>query len=384
MTEPLLVPATIRRILVIRLGAIGDMVITLPALQALRRSFSDAWIDLVANPIPASFVVGRGLVDRFAPYDVAVAAGIDSGRSPNEQCAGGNRAGAGSCQADHYDLAVLWVGDPRAALLGRLAELRWRHAVVCDPLGQAAGGPLHAADRLLASIGAMDRSPAPAQPAEAGPAPSVTPAAIPRFFPTHAERVEARGVLNRLGLAPGVSGRRLIAIHPGSGGARKNWPAERFAAVADALLRRGESVLIVAGPADGEAVGQVERRLWQWRRSDQLAQIPLLPLPVLAATLEQADAYLGNDSGVSHLAAAAGTPTVAIFGPTDPAIWAPRGRRVRVLRFALPGEPAGRQTADQAEVAEVMRALDAALDVAGGPYGIIGRGEGPGPEMAEN
>lgn len=133
----------------------------------------------------------------------------------------------------------------------------------------------------------------------------------------------AHARLTRLGLA----GRRWVAVHPGSGSASKNWPVERLATLVERLPSTvGASALVLAGPADEDAVAQLLARL---------APPPLLvrdlPLPELAAALQHADAYVGNDSGPTHLAAMLGRPTLALFGPTDPALWAPRGPRVRVL-----------------------------------------------------
>jgi ADP-heptose:LPS heptosyltransferase len=116
---------------------------------------------------------------------------------------------------------------------------------------------------------------------------------------------------------------RFLAVHPGAGSPAKAWPAERFAA----LVRRhaaGHRWLLVAGPADGDA-------------ADALLSLPgavvarELPLRVLAAVLSRAGLFVGNDSGVSHLAAAAGAPTLALFGPTDPAQWSPVGPHVETV-----------------------------------------------------
>lgn len=114
---------------------------------------------------------------------------------------------------------------------------------------------------------------------------------------------------------------RFLAVHPGSGSPAKNWPAEQYRALAEALSPSCPW-LLVEGPADGAAVA------------------PLRPLAVIAhglsprvlgAVLARAGLYVGNDSGVSHLAAAWGAPTLALFGPTDPGVWSPVGERVSVL-----------------------------------------------------
>jgi len=103
----------------------------------------------------------------------------------------------------------------------------------------------------------------------------------------------------------------FAVIHPFSGSARKNWPLERFREVA---ARLSIPVRWCAGP--DEAIEDAVR-------FDNLYE--------LARWLASARAYIGNDSGITHLAAAVGTPVVAIFGPTDPVVWAPRGERVSVV-----------------------------------------------------
>ena len=116
---------------------------------------------------------------------------------------------------------------------------------------------------------------------------------------------------------------RFLAVHPGAGSPTKAWPAERFAA----LVQRhaaGHRWLLVAGPGDVAAAAP-------------LLSLPGavvargIPLRSLGALLSQAGVFVGNDSGVGHLAAAAGAPTLALFGPTDPATWSPVGPHVETL-----------------------------------------------------
>jgi ADP-heptose:LPS heptosyltransferase len=117
---------------------------------------------------------------------------------------------------------------------------------------------------------------------------------------------------------------RFLAIHPGSGSPAKNWPAARFATLADRLAW-GEPFLLVEGPADAEAVAEIRAT------SPRAVLAKGLPLRVLGALVAQASLYVGNDSGVSHLAAAFGAPTLALFGPTRAAEWRPCGPRVLAL-----------------------------------------------------
>ncbi len=138
----------------------------------------------------------------------------------------------------------------------------------------------------------------------------------------------------------------FVAVHPGSGSASKNWSAPRFAELVDRLAA-GERWLLVSGPADAAASASLlERR-------DCVVAHELAPR-VLAALLSRAGVYVGNDSGVTHLAAACGAPVLAVFGPTDPELWAPVGPRVRVVR--APGADLSRLAVDVvSQAAEPMR-----------------------------
>jgi hypothetical protein len=121
-----------------------------------------------------------------------------------------------------------------------------------------------------------------------------------------------------------------ILIHPGSGSPAKNWPARRFAETIRAL---GRPVRLVVGEADAQAAADVEACL-----GGLLPRLEGVPLEELAARLAGARAYLGNDSGVSHLAGLCGTRTVVLFGPTSPAVWRPLGPHVHVAPFDAPIE----------------------------------------------
>ena len=109
-----------------------------------------------------------------------------------------------------------------------------------------------------------------------------------------------------------------VIIHPGSGSRSKNWPLTHFEELAALLESDGYRVAWAMGPAEEE---------WPTR----LDVLPPMPLVELAGVFAGARLFVGNDSGISHLAAATGCPTVAIFGPTNPAIWKPAGPRVQVV-----------------------------------------------------
>lgn len=136
--------------------------------------------------------------------------------------------------------------------------------------------------------------------------------------------------------------RDAVILHAGSGSKRKNWPIDRFVALGRTLAREGFKVIWTKGPADEEPpVGA---------HDFEILESP--PLVVLAATLATARAFVGNDSGVSHLAAAVGAPTLALFGPTRDAVWRPDGAFARTMRA-----PEGKL--ERLEVASVMAAVRA-------------------------
>lgn len=128
-------------------------------------------------------------------------------------------------------------------------------------------------------------------------------------------------------------GQPIVVTHMGSGGKRKIWPIPGWRTLLGRLAReRGERLVTVLGPADDplrEIVHDMAREL-------DLTVMEGLSLSQLAALLSRASAYVGNDSGVTHLAAAMGVPTVALFGPTRPQVWAPLGDHVRVIQSDWP------------------------------------------------
>ncbi len=111
-----------------------------------------------------------------------------------------------------------------------------------------------------------------------------------------------------------------VVIHPGSGSAAKNWPLERFCRLAETLEKSGRSVSWCLGPAEDEIAVPAGAAVLREKE-----------LVTIASRLSSAALYTGNDSGITHLAAAAGCPSIAIFGPTNPAVWAPLGGHVQVV-----------------------------------------------------
>jgi heptosyltransferase-3 len=314
-------------IIIFRPGALGDTILAFPALAALRRAFPGAQIVSIGNAPALALARDAGLVNQVFSFDLPCWAELftDEGvRSPEARQV---LVGA--------DLAVLWLRDPDGVAARALRASGIPLALVA-PGRPAESQHMHTADYLLATL---------------EPVLGQVPAALARL-----------ATMSPLVLSPeatrwaedewrrrGLVDRRVLALHPGSGGPRKCWPPERYAALARRFLVQGWRVLLVEGPADETAVAQVQRARQEdaSRQNDQrVERFSNLALPHLAALLARATLFVGNDSGVSHLSAAVGAPTLALFGPTDPTLWAPRGPRARALW-------AGQAAGDQIRLAEM-------------------------------
>ena len=131
-----------------------------------------------------------------------------------------------------------------------------------------------------------------------------------------------------------------VALHPGSGSTKKTWNVRSFAALAEKLRsNHGAQIIVPVGPADTTVSEDYVKSM------PSPGSIPLhnIPLDELAAILKQCALYVGNDSGITHLASAVGTPVVALFGPTDPGVWGPRGKRVSILYGKTDCSPCSRE-----------------------------------------
>ena len=287
------------RVLVLRPGAIGDTLVTAPALRALRQRFPSARIEMAGNPVALPLLASSDLIDRCLAFDDPRVTRLFVASTP-------------SSDDPFLDLnaAVAWCSDPDGVLRRALAA-RGAARVVATSSRPPPGLAVHVASYLLGTLGPLgieqDR-----------------PLDVPPIRTSTGGERQAREELCALGLEH----RPFVAIHPGSGSPAKNWPAERFGAVLAALKGHDDvPTLVLGGPADAQVVAQLEVAM-----TDTTPVLLDRPLAVVAAILRQARAFLGNDSGLSHLAGLLGVPTLALFGPSHPIHWSPLGPHVRVLR----------------------------------------------------
>jgi heptosyltransferase III len=285
-------------VVLVRAGALGDLLLLRPTVYACRRR--GLRVALVAPALPAQAVLGDGPADIQSVIDWESLAVTQIFGAPG-------RAGRALMERLRRSAGIL-VFSRQKELIVRLAGL----AASCTAWDPTPPPGIHASAWYLKAI---ETASLPAQGDAAG-APH-GPAECPLLEPSLAEHEEAASVVRRL-----PDG--FLAIHPGSGSTRKNWPAESFAQVVFARSG-GQPWLLVEGPADGEAAARLVGL-------PHCVRARGLRLRVLAAVLSRSGCFVGNDSGVTHLAAASGAPTLALFGPSDPVAWHPAGRIVRVLQ----------------------------------------------------
>lgn len=233
-----------------------------------------------------------------------------------------------------FDLIISWLNDAEGLFEQNLLHAGVKQAVVTRPISSQ--GTTHMADRFLSTLSSQIPSlpffkspllPPLGKGGTGGLSPQGGEDRIPRIVLSLEEKKTAVQTLSSFDLVPERD--TLVALHPGSGGQRKRWPAEGFSDLAErATAMWGAAVLLLSGPADEEAFAAVRSG------APRARIIPLkdLPLREAASILALCSVFVGSDSGITHLSAAVGTPTVALFGPTDPALWGPRGDHVRIIQ----------------------------------------------------
>jgi len=299
------------KILVLRGGALGDFLVTLPALGLLRARWPQARIELVGHVRAAELGLPDGPIDAVHSQHEARWAAL-YGREPLS-------AGLHAWLAA-FDLVVNYWPDPDGALAAHFPVRTGQTWVTAPALPAVSPAARHYCEALrplgLATTDYRTRL-AVEKSEFRNPKPETNRSA------TGTAVLEAQSAKPKTqNSKPKTPNPASIAIHPGSGSPRKNWPVERWAELGGRLCGQAP-LLIVGGEADATAVASLAAL-------GEVAQN--LPLPELARRLAACQRFLGHDSGVSHLAAAVGTPCVLLFGPTDPAMWAPPGEHVHVIR----------------------------------------------------
>lgn len=281
------------RILILRGGAIGDFIFTFPAFQALRKRWPESYIEITGYPHIAQLAQAGGLADAVTSLDKAEVARYFAFKPsiPHEQAE----------YIKSFDLIISYLFDPGGSVKENLLRIGAKQVIYGSPLIKSG----HAVDSLMKPLEDLAIYPE-------GPE-------TPRLNLKESHIKAGWETAARLG-------EKVVAIHPGSGSPKKNWPLEKFI-----LLSKTISELTTFTPVfiTGEADGAISKELAGMKTPAQV--ISGHSLVDLAGILSACKGYAGNDSGITHLAAALGIPVVAIFGPTDPAMWAPRGTNARII-----------------------------------------------------
>jgi heptosyltransferase III len=309
----------LNRILTIRGGAIGDFILTLPALKALREAYPSAHIEILGYRHIAVLAEGRfyargvrsiesALLSRFFAKDADLPVEL-------------------ATYFAQFDLILTYLYDPDLIFETNLRR-SGAQKIVRGPA--KIENSSHASRQL-------------ARPIEELGLPISDFA--PKLYPSNEDRHRARKLLAELN-------EPVVAFHPGSGSHEKNWPLQNWIELGNHVLGNfAGSLLIVSGEADEDQIRELES-IWQ---NPRVRFEKHLPLPDLAATLENT-IFVGHDSGISHLAAAAGSRCILLFGPTEPGVWAPLNENARVIR--APNEDLRRLNVDLVRAAldqELMR-----------------------------
>ena len=282
------IPKIEKSLLIVHQGALGDFIVTFPVLKALRVSFSR--IDGLCRSSFGQLAVEMGVLDRYHPLESARVASLYTDRiDPDLR----QRLSAYShillisfssileismrkINADRVFRIEPWPEEMHGE---QVTEFLANRAQKCGILSHGDGERFHNA-----------------------------------FY------VAAQG--RKISISAGA----MLILSPGAGSIKKRWPLEWFLAVSAEMLSEGLRSVMLLGPAEAD----IEVALRQ-RKEPQPAVVKCESFPDLLGIFDSADGYIGNDSGISHLAAFLGLPTVVIFGPSDPVRWRPFGANVRVV-----------------------------------------------------
>jgi len=298
--------ATIHRVLIIKLRAVGDVLLSTIVLGNIRAAFPAARIDFLTEPPSREIIHGNPGIDDALIFDRRTMSGWDLIRLVRKNA---------------YDLVIDLFGNPRSAIVTRCSgarvrvgyDFRWRkhaYTVVVPPRGGMVHNTQFNLDALEAiGVAIQDRN---------------------LYFPTSPED---DAYVERFLRGAGVEGRLLVAINTGGGWYTKRWGLDRYALLGDALVERHNAAVVLPwGPGQLSDVESVKARM----RHPAIIP-PATTLRQLGALLKRCAMVVSNDSGPMHIAAAVGTPVVGVYGPTNPILQGPYGdRHVIVRKEGLP------------------------------------------------
>jgi heptosyltransferase-2 len=290
------------KILVIRGGAIGDFILTLPAIAALRRQFPQAHLEVLGYPHIAQLAVAGGLVDRVQPIEARGLAGFFA--------LGGTLEPGLMDYFSEFDVVISYLYDPDEIFKNNVRRCLVGQFIVGAHRPDEADR-IHATKvylKPLERLAIFDADP------------------VPRLTLDRRDSSGRADLLASLGAQQRVP---TIVFHPGSGSEKKNWPEAKWAGlIQQVMVTTNWDLLLVGGEAEGERLRRLAALLPPIRCT--IAQ--RLPLVELAQRIQACAAFVGHDSGITHLAAAVGLPCVVLWADTLEEVWRPQGEPLVVLK----------------------------------------------------
>ncbi len=291
----------IHRILVIKLRAIGDVLLSTVVLNNLRKAFPDAHIDFCAEVSGGEIIEGHPAIDSRLIFDAKKESGLSLIRR---------------VRAGNYDCIIDLFGNPRSAVVTLLSGARYRvgyrfgwRRCCYNIVTQPRGNQVHNRDFNLDAL-------------------TMIGVAVPDTSLTITVPDDARDFARKFFRDEGLDGAFVVALNAGGGWYTKRWGTAHFAALADEVIERHKAEVIICwGPGEKQSA---EELLHSMKRRARL--IPSTSLKQLAAILSLSSVVITNDSGPMHIAAVMGTPVLAVFGPTNPRFQGPVGDRNVVVR----------------------------------------------------
>jgi ADP-heptose:LPS heptosyltransferase len=320
----------VQSFLVIHQGALGDFILALPALATLRKAFPRARSGIMGYPRILELARERFYAEDIFSVDQRGMASFFSREGTLDLTL--------SQFFGTFDLIVVFGKDGEGTVVGNLRK-------ICrGPILHINSFPpweekVHFIDHLLRQF---------------DPYGLPVSERTPKLHLKKSDREWASGFWETKRVSPEMRS-KVVVLHPGSGSKKKAWPLDRFLDLARALQGHlGSKMLVVLGPAEGPDA----RRAFEGAGPDAPVLAEGLTLIQLASVMEGCRFFVGNDSGISHLAAALGLPTLAIFGPTDRRVWSPRGEKTVVVGRGIHCSPCPQERFFQCKDSECLRGVE--------------------------
>ena len=301
----------VQSMLVIHQGALGDFILALPVLATLRKTFPGARSVIMGYPRILQLVEQRFYAEEICSIDQKGMATFFV------------RQGSLDRTLSHFfsafDLIVVFGKDGEGILIGNLKRVSQGEVLHINPFPKWDEG-IHLTDHLLNQLTQYGIPVLETKP---------------NLFLKEEDRAWGKDFWNKRGMSTEERSKTIV-IHPGSGSKKKVYALQQFLNLFQYLQAHLHGTfLVILGPAEGPEV----QTIFEETEGPLPVFAKGLSLLQLASVMEGCRLFVGNDSGISHMAAALGLPTLTIFGPTDHRVWSPRGKEVMVVRREVPCSP---------------------------------------------